>query len=151
MSIKRNLMSIAIGFILLVFINILLFPIAKTDLQNEVESEEISTYENEELPGSILYLVKTTDEKHYLIHAEKALFFSRYRLLKPMTLFEEQEFSISNITHDILVTFDGNSMKVEWQKNIIGNLWPLLFIGFVFLANFTASIIHKVRQIWSKV
>ena len=84
MTIKRNLIHITLGFTLLILINILFFPITKSDLQNEttekiekVLSEEIIIGEHEEITEFILYLVKTVDEKHY--------------------------FSLRNFTHDILV------------------------------------------------
>ncbi|PKM50175.1 MAG: hypothetical protein CVV02_12465 [Firmicutes bacterium HGW-Firmicutes-7] len=141
-----------IGLTFLIFVNILFFPISKYDLENRtVEviqkelSKKISISESKEIPGSKLYLVTTVDKTKYLVHAEKTLLFSRYRLLYPMILEETQEFKISNLTNDIFVVYEGNSINVEWKRNI-SKLWPLIFISIVVLLNFVLWVVGKARK-----
>jgi hypothetical protein len=152
-TIKQSLISIAMVFIFLVLLIFIFFPIKEHDLSDEpieeiiseiISEEEIKIYEYQDIPGSILYYVNTNNNNQYLVHAEEALF-NRYRFLKPMKLLDEETFTIRNLTHEILVTFDGKSIKLNWQRRIIRNLWPLLFMGFVMLVNLIKSIVCKVK------
>ncbi len=149
MSIRRYIVTLLLGILLLASLGFVFFPISESELQ----ASEISPYsqksfevlDEKAVPGSRFFLIRSESGGLYLIHAEKYIFLNRYRILNPITISRSSTLSLdtSNLWNDLHIEVKESTLDVVATRNILKHTW-LLF--FTFLVVPTVNLIAHINE-----